>query len=248
MWSVGSGLVGTVAGSPYMQVGVGSGSSVRWILGTDASGTSGLWSTASSIGNTTFALSANGSSTSINVPSGGTGNLSVASTFIATWTTNTITLSSGVGLNLSAPVFVRTAPTISSGFNTSGQSISANNGTAAFTVTTGSGTAQSVGTIGMPTATTGGALGAGRNHAGKFRHRADGRQRINRHRHQLFPHDRDRDQLYQWRSVAVYLHGVLMIQVTYLRQEVIGYRNGVPVYGVVKAVATCPQPPAPVSV
>lgn len=48
-----------------------------------------------------------------------------------------------------------TAPTISSGFNTSGQSISANNGTAAFTVTVGTGTATNTGVIGLPTATTG---------------------------------------------------------------------------------------------
>ena len=48
-----------------------------------------------------------------------------------------------------------TAPTISSGFNTSGYSVSSPTSTAAFTVTVGTGTATSSGVLSMPTATTG---------------------------------------------------------------------------------------------
>src|SRR5208283_4727707 len=52
-------------------------------------------------------------------------------------------------------LIINTAPTITSGFNTSGQSISASNGTAAFNVTIGTGAAQNTGVLAMPTATTG---------------------------------------------------------------------------------------------
>lgn len=55
----------------------------------------------------------------------------------------------------SALLVVKTAPTLTSGFNTSGGSISANNGTAAFRVTVGTGAGTNTGVIGLPTAATG---------------------------------------------------------------------------------------------
>lgn len=58
-------------------------------------------------------------------------------------------------VSLTTLLLSSTAPTITSGFNTSGFSISAPNGTAAFLVTVGSGTGTSTGVIGLPTATTG---------------------------------------------------------------------------------------------
>lgn len=55
---------------------------------------------------------------------------------------------------LTAPAFVRTAPTISSGFGSS-PSIVASNGTAAFTINVGTGGSATSGVVGLPTATTG---------------------------------------------------------------------------------------------
>ena len=85
---------------------------------------------------------------------GGTGNTLIS--FFAT-NAHTTRASIGVGaLSMASILLVSsTAPTISSGFNTTGGSISANNGTAAFTVTVGTGTGTSTGVIGLPTATTG---------------------------------------------------------------------------------------------
>jgi hypothetical protein len=48
-----------------------------------------------------------------------------------------------------------TAPTITTHFNTSGDSVSANNGSIAFTITVGSGAGTTTGVIGLPTASTG---------------------------------------------------------------------------------------------
>src|SRR5581483_111529 len=57
----------------------------------------------------------------------------------------------GIGANL---LIAGTAPTISTHFNTSGDSIAAN-GAGAFAITVGTGTATSTGAITLPAATTG---------------------------------------------------------------------------------------------
>lgn len=63
----------------------------------------------------------------------------------------------GDAYGLAAKAWIRTAPTISSGFGTS-PSIVASNGTAAFTINVGTGGTANSGVIALPTATTGWAV------------------------------------------------------------------------------------------
>ena len=65
-----------------------------------------------------------------------------------------MTVASGDAYGLAAKAWIRTAPTISSGFGTS-PSVVASNGTAAFTINVGTGGTANSGVIALPTASTG---------------------------------------------------------------------------------------------
>jgi hypothetical protein len=84
---------------------------------------------------------------SLNFFAGGTNVWSISSG-------GSLQASAGTNISFVAPAFIRTAPTVSSGFGSS-PSIAANNGTAAFTINVGTGGTASSGVIGLPAATTG---------------------------------------------------------------------------------------------
>jgi hypothetical protein len=80
----------------------------------------------------------------------------------------TLGISANAQINLAVLLAANTAPTISSHFNSSGDSISASNGTAAFTVTVGTGAAGSTGAVGLPTAATGWICNASNRNRGAY--------------------------------------------------------------------------------
>ena len=94
----GSGYQGTVAGSPYLQVGQGSGNSAGWVAGTCASNTACLWHTNTSPTSSNYSISTNGTTggLNINVPAGGTGALQSNAGNVLQWTTSTTFLGSAV--------------------------------------------------------------------------------------------------------------------------------------------------------
>ena len=88
---------------------------------------------------------------------GDTVSLAWSDVSLARLAADVVAPAAGDAFGLAAKAFIRTAPTISSGFGTS-PSVVASNGTAAFTINVGTGGTASSGVIGLPAATTGWAV------------------------------------------------------------------------------------------
>ena len=88
-FAYGYGLSGTVAGSPYMQVGTGSGNSQGWIFGTASNGLSANWPTIATPTSNNYTILSNGGVTRLN--STGSVAFSINNSEYLTVTTTTLT-------------------------------------------------------------------------------------------------------------------------------------------------------------
>jgi hypothetical protein len=99
VWSVGSNLAGTAAGSPYMQVGTGSGLSQGIICGTVSTGLSGCWGTGSTLASNNYALSVNSNNTNTSINATSTVQLQASTITVASVNSTSLNVLSGGSTN-----------------------------------------------------------------------------------------------------------------------------------------------------